>query len=382
MTDPQDRRQALPQLSPVDQKDAGFLLGGVEVDERAVRDLVRILDRPLARKLDVALLSSAKMVRLSSHERRDVLAGLAYAQGDLQSLRESLLTDPAWRRWELIEEEERDLAVDGDSSGPTTSARGDAVALRLHEADVERNRRAWNAWAPDFYRVGLDYWLAEEPVWGIWGTPESRLGLLAGVEQGTGAIELGCGTAHVCAWLAQRGALPVGVDISHEQLDSARMFQRQFQRLFPLVRASADDVPLDDESFDFAISEYGASTWLDPYWWVPEAARLLRPGGKLVFLVSGAIMMSCTPADGAEATRVLERDYFGMHRFEFPGESFVEFHLSHGDWLRVLRANGFELEDLIEVQPSEGASTRFPFVSNEWARRWPSEEIWIARRRG
>src|SRR6187200_1064108 len=99
MTDPQDRRQALPQLSPVDQKHAGFLLGGVEVDERAVRDLVRILDRPLARKLDVALLSSAKMVRLSSHERRDALAGLAYAQGDLQSLRESLLTDPAWRRW-------------------------------------------------------------------------------------------------------------------------------------------------------------------------------------------------------------------------------------------------------------------------------------------
>ncbi len=240
----------------------------------------------------------------------------------------------------------------------------------------------WNAWAPDFYRVGLDYWLLEEPVWGIWGTPESRLGLLAGVGEGVDAIELGCGTGHVCAWLAERGALPVGVDISDEQLDSARMFQRQFQRLFPLVRASADDVPFDDESFDFAVSEYGASTWLDPYWWVPEAARLLRPGGRLVFLVSGAMMMCCTPSTGSEATRVLERDYFGMHRFEFRGESFVEFHLSHGDWLRVLRANGFELEDLIEVQPSEGASTRFPFVSTDWARRWPSEEIWIARRRG
>ena len=138
------------------------------------------------------------------------------------------------------------------------------------------------------------------------------------------------------------------------------MFQRQFQRLFPLVRASADDVPFDDESFDFAISEYGASTWLDPYWWVPEAARLLRPGGRLVFFVSGALMMCCTPADGSQATRVLERDYFGMHRFEFSGQSFVEFHLSHGDWLRVLRANGFELEELIEVQPSEGAVDAVP----------------------
>ncbi len=262
------------------------------------------------------------------------------------------------------------------------SARGDGVARRLHRADVERNRQAWNAWAPDYYEVALDYWLAEEPLWGIWATPESRLGLLAGVEEGMDAIELGCGTAYVCAWLAQRGAIPVGVDISDEQLDSARMFQRHFHQQFPLVRASADDVPFEDQSFDFAISEYGASTWLDPYWWVPEAARLLRPGGKLVFLVSGALMISCTPADGGEATRALAHDYFGMHRFEFPGQSFVEFHLSHGDWIRVLRANGFELEDLIEVQPSDGASTRYRFVTNEWARRWPSEEIWIARRSG
>jgi SAM-dependent methyltransferase len=272
-------------------------------------------------------------------------------------------------------------AAPNGSAGTTASTRGDAAARRLHREDVERNRQAWNEWAPDYFQVALDYWLAEEPVWGIWATPEAQLGLLAGVEEGTDAIELGCGTAHVCAWLAQRGAIPVGVDISDEQLDSARMFQRQFEQPFPLVRTSADDVPFDDQSFDFAISEYGASTWLDPYWWVPEAARLLRPGGRLVFVVSGAIMMACTPADGPEATSVLERDYFGMHRFEVPGESFVEFHLAHGDWIRVLRDNGFDVEDLIEVQPSDDASTRFRFVSAEWARRWPSEEIWIARRR-
>jgi SAM-dependent methyltransferase len=275
----------------------------------------------------------------------------------------------------------RSSSPTGSSSG-NVSTRSEAAALRLHRADVERNRKAWNAWAPDYYDAGLDSWLAEEPVWGIWATPESELGLLTGVEEGSDAIELGCGTAFVCAWLARRGAMPVGVDISDEQLDNARMFQRQFRVPFPLVRASADDVPFDDQSFDFAISEYGASTWLDPYRWVPEAGRLLRPGGKLVFLVNGAMMMTCTPPDGAEATRVLEHDYFGMHRFEFPGESFVEFHLTHGDWVRVLGANGFYLEDLIEVQPPEGATTRYPFVTTEWARRWPSEEIWIARRRG
>ncbi len=227
----------------------------------------------------------------------------------------------------------------------------------------------------------MERWQASEPTWGIWGVPESEVGLLAEVGEGTDAIELGCGTAYVCAWLARLGAVPVGIDISEEQLENARLFQRQFRLGFPLVRASADEVPFDDESFDFAISEYGASIWVDPQRWVPEAARLLRPGGTLVFVVNAAMLMTCTPEDGTETTLNLERDYFGMHRFEFAGDDSVEFHLTHGDWVRLLRASGFDVEDLIEVQPPEGATTRYPFVSAEWARRWPSEEIWVARRR-
>ena len=257
----------------------------------------------------------------------------------------------------------------------------DDVALRRHHADVERNRAAWSVWAPDYFEPGLERWQEMEPSWGIWGTPESELELLADVGSDTDAIELGCGTAYVCAWLARRGAVPVGVDVSDEQLESARMFQRQFRLGFSLVRASADEIPFADESFDFAISEYGASIWVDPYRWVPEAARLLRPGGRLVFVVNGALLMTCTPEDGSETTTTLERDYFGMHRFEFPGDQSVEFHLPHGEWIRVLRANNFDVEDLIEVQPPPDAATRYPFVSAEWARRWPSEEIWVARRR-
>ncbi len=36
------------------------------------------------------------------------------------------------------------------------------------------------------------------------------------------------------------------------------------------------------------VSEYGASIGCDPYTWIPEAARLLRPGGQLIFLVNSA----------------------------------------------------------------------------------------------
>ena len=58
----------------------------------------------------------------------------------------------------------------------------------------------------------------------------------------------------------------------------------------------------------------------------------------------------------------------------------MEFHLAHGEWVRILNATGFMLENLIEVQPAPNAKARFEFASLEWARRWPSEDIWIARK--
>jgi SAM-dependent methyltransferase len=137
-----------------------------------------------------------------------------------------------------------------------------------------------------------------------------------------------------------------------------------------------------DASFDLAISEYGACLWADPYRWVPEAARLLRPGGVLIFLVHSALLMQCMPEedDSAASDRLL-RAAFGMYRMEWPGDTGVEFHLSYGDWLHLLRCSGFEVEDLIEVQAPEGGTTRYPFVTLPWARQWPSEDIWKARRR-
>jgi hypothetical protein len=128
------------------------------------------------------------------------------------------------------------------------------------------------------------------------------------------------------------------------------------------------------------VSEYGASIWCDPYRWIPEAARLLRPHGWLVFLCNTAILMLTTDALGNAGTRLL-RDYYGMHRFEWPDDQSVEFHLGYGDWIRLLRGSGFEVEGLIEVRAPEGApEDPNPYVDPDWARRWPSEEIWVARR--
>ena len=246
---------------------------------------------------------------------------------------------------------------------------------------VRRNRELWDRWAKDYAAVGARAWAGGAPSWGIWSVPESELHVLPADLDGKDAIELGCGTAYVSCWLARRGARAVGIDNSEAQLATARQYQREHGLEFPLIHGNAEQVPYPDRSFDLAISEYGACLWADPYRWVPEAARLLRPGGELIFLTNSALLTLCVPEQvDAAATDRLLRPAFGMYRMEWPDHDGVEFHLSHGDWIRVLRRQGFAVEDLIEMRPSESATTRYPWVTLDWARQWPCEEIWKARR--
>jgi SAM-dependent methyltransferase len=246
-----------------------------------------------------------------------------------------------------------------------------------------RNRDAWDRWAPDYEQTGRRNWGTDAVTWGIFDVPEVTLDLLPDDLAGKDAIELGCGTAYVSAWMARRGARPVGLDNSPAQLETARRLQAEYGIDFPLHLGDAEKTPFPDASFDFAISEYGAAIWCDPYRWIPEAARILRPGGRLHFLGNSSLLMLATPTEDEDApvTERLERPLFGMHRFAWRDGS-VEFHLPHGEMLKLLRDSGFDVDALIEVEIPEGATTRYPYVSAAWARRWPAEDVWKARRLG
>ena len=243
-----------------------------------------------------------------------------------------------------------------------------------------RNRELWTRSNEEYTDASArGAWGRAEITWGMFSVPEAELGVLGDVS-GLDVVELGCGTAFLSGWLARRGARVVGVDVTPAQLETARRMQAEFGVELTLVEASAEEVPLPDGSFDLVVSEYGASIWCDPSAWIPEAARLLRPSGRLVFLRNSTLVILCSPDEGSVAERLVTPQ-FGMKRFEWDGG--VEFHLAHGDWIRLLRSNGLDVEDLLELQaPPEAANhPYYDFVSADWARRWPAEEIWVARKR-
>src|SRR3954454_9152327 len=215
---------------------------------------------------------------------------------------------------------------------------------------VAANRASWDANAEGWAEAGRERWADAAIRWGTWDVPEEEVQLLPDVD-GLDVVELGCGTGYMSSWLARRGAHAVGLDNSGKQLATAQKFQREFEVPFPLVHGDAERAPFRDDSFDLAVSEYGAIIWCDPHRWIPEAARMLRAGGRLVCLGNSYLLTLTFPDDGEKATESLQRPHFGMHRF-VNGDSesgAVEFHIPHGEMIQVLRRSGFEIEALVEI---------------------------------
>lgn len=252
--------------------------------------------------------------------------------------------------------------------------------LRLSE-HARRNRALWEASSDDYQRRHAEALSGENALaWGVWRIAEAELHILGEVA-GKDILELGCGAARWSIALAELGAWPVGLDVSSRQLQHARQLMDEAGVDFPLVEASAEEVPLPDASFDIIFCDWGAMTFCDPLPTVAEAARLLRPGGLFAFATATPISEMCYDRQTDEVGQTLLTDYFGMARLERDGS--VEFQLPYGEWIRLFRRTGFVVEDLIEIQPPMGATSTYRGAAEtEWARRWPMENIWKVRKEG
>ena len=241
------------------------------------------------------------------------------------------------------------------------------------------NQRFWDAYAPEWVERGAAAWRADRPYWGIWETPEAELQLIPSGLAGGSVVELGCGTGYVSRWFEQRGAAVTAIDLSSQQLATAQRFAAQFQSKITFIQSNAEATPLPNHCADIVVSEYGAAIWCDPLRWVPEAARLLVPGGRLIFLGHSPWAMVCTDDDGETVTNATMRSYFDLHRMDWteaaidPGG--IEFNLPLSKWFRLFKEQGFRVDDYLEIQaPAVMAPDRFS-IAWAWARAYPSEQV-------
>lgn len=247
---------------------------------------------------------------------------------------------------------------------------------------VGRNREYWTGVNGDYTDVSAEKtWAEEEISWGVFSVPERELNVIGDVN-GLDVVELGCGTAYFSAYLMRRGARPTGVDVTPAQLATARRCQEKFGLVFPLVEANAESVPLPAASFDLALSEYGACLWAEPTRWLREASRLLRAGGRLIFLTNSVLHTLCIPdALDGKATERLQRSQRTIRKLTWE-DGATEFHPSHSEWIKLLGENGFVVERLEELYVPEAAGEHeyYKFANVEWGKRWPIEELWSARK--
>ena len=256
--------------------------------------------------------------------------------------------------------------------------------LQDAQQDAQANRDVWGEWAESYAEPGRRAWAGERaPSWGLWHQPESELNVLGAV-RGLDVLDYGCGTGYWSAWLTKAGARVTAVDNSPAQLASCHRFQQEFGVDFPTQLGSAgllDAADFRDASFDLILSEYAGMTWADPYRTIPECARLLRPGGRLVFLKIGVLMQVCWPLGEEAVSEELLVDYHSLHRLEDPTNGSIAFDLPTGEWIRLFRENGLIVEALLELRPpADAPPSRHTFVTLDWARKWPAEEIWKVRK--
>jgi SAM-dependent methyltransferase len=102
-------------------------------------------------------------------------------------------------------------------------------------------------------------------------------------EPGEAILDIGCGAGHAGFAVAARGAVITAVDTSERMLETARLLaEERGLSDYTAVRADGAELPFGDGSFDGVVSRYSAHHWPDVGAALHEAARVVRPGGRVV----------------------------------------------------------------------------------------------------
>jgi SAM-dependent methyltransferase len=266
-----------------------------------------------------------------------------------------------------------------DQQQVTATARQDCPA----PATTRANLRYWDAAADDYQAEHGDFLGDAEFVWGPEGLTEDAAGLLGPVA-GLRVLEVGCGAAQCSRWLLARGAEPVGLDLSHRQLQHSRRLDTAAGVIVPVLVADASALPLADASFDLACSAYGAVPFVaDSAAVMREVARVLRPGGRWVFSVTHPVRWCFSDEPGPEGLVACD-PYFDRRPYVESDPTgrpvYVEHHRTLGDRVREVVAAGLELVDLVEPEWPAGHERAWGGWSPLRGRILPGTAIFVTRK--
>ncbi|MEW2123062.1 class I SAM-dependent methyltransferase [Streptomyces sp. NPDC087866] len=242
---------------------------------------------------------------------------------------------------------------------------------------IPANRRLWNRISGDYQRRHDRQIGAAPRLWGMYSVPDARLGALGDVT-GKRVLELGCGAGQWSRALAAEGADVVGIDLSEAQLGAAAGAMGAAR--YALVQGAAEQLPFADAAFDLVFCDFGGLSWAPPHLAVPEAARVLRRGGRLVFNVASPWFEACYDEAASRVTTTLQQDYFGLDHIA-EGDGATSYQLTYGDWVRVLRGADLVIDDLVEPRPERGTPNGYNETDPpDWGHRWPAELLWVTHK--
>jgi len=221
------------------------------------------------------------------------------------------------------------------------------------EESAQANRRWWDANALDYYAEHGAVLGDADLLWCPEGLREADARLLGDVA-GREVLEVGCGAGQGGRWLVAQGARVTAFDVSRGQLLQAQELDRRTGLALTTVQADAQRMPFRDASFDVVMSAFGAIPFVsDSAGTMREVARVLRPGGRVVFSTTHPVRWAFPDDPGPDGLTV-RQSYFDRTPYLEEGSdgvaTYVEHHRTLGDRVRELVAAGLVLDDLVEPE--------------------------------
>jgi SAM-dependent methyltransferase len=187
----------------------------------------------------------------------------------------------------------------------------------------------------------------------LWPVGE-RLVRRVGIGRDEDVLDIACGTGNAALRAAQAGGRTTAVDLTPELFDAGRALAKGAGVSIDWVEGDAEALPFPDASYDVVLSTFGVMFAPRHRVTALEAARVLRPGGRLGF---------CNWTPGGITGQLFR----AMGAFAPPPPPFAEPPLLWGDEDHVrslFEGTGIVLEFALETVPFA------PFPTAEEAVDW------------